>query len=228
MKHLFILSILCSFAILTGQEVTTTKATVTSSSVIYKTSWNDKAALKPDVFVKKTFEALAEEYYIEHLDKIFEEIISETTNKKNQAITKVKKIYFFVKPSIDYYPEALITFSVTTVNYPEEIIKNPKLKVAPSVVIKLDSPCKLYTDYFDFAMDKFNLNSVKLSITARSTGTQWSVQQNFSLKNLFLVTWLSSVKKTLRIFNEPKVHPILLFFKQRFDHVSGHLYEKLK
>lgn len=227
MKKFFIY-LLLSAVFLTAQDDVIKKITLTPSAVSSTLMWGNKATLKPQVFVDQFFQALSEEYYIERLDKIFEEVISEVEDPRKKSTTVQKKVYFFVKSNIDYYPEAMVAFKVTTVDYPDEMIKDPKVKVFPMVTIQLDTPCKLYTDYFDFAMDKFDISSVKLTVVAKSTGMQWTVQQAFSLTNLFIVHWLSSVKKTLHLTTEPKVHPILLFFKQRFTTIGNQLHSKLK
>ncbi|WP_372370607.1 hypothetical protein [Candidatus Uabimicrobium sp. HlEnr_7] len=224
----FIICLLLFSAFLTAQAPLVNKVALSPSAVSSTTMWSNKATLKPQVFADNFFKTLSKEYYVERLDKIFEEVISERKDPRKKSITVQKKVYFFAKSTIDYYPEVLVAFKVTTVDYPDEMIKNPKVKVFPMVTIQLDGPCKLYTDHFDFAMDKFDIRSISLTVSAKSTGAQWSVQQVFSLKNLFIIDWLSSVKKTLHFSTEPKVHPVLLFFKQRFSHISHELYTKLK
>ena len=112
--------------------------------------------------------------------------------------------------------------------YTQEARKNPKSKITPMVSVSLDEPFKLYTDYFDFDMEKFDPSSISLRVMAKSTGKTWNISAAFGFNNLFLINWLASVKDTLKLTEEPKVHTVLLFMKHRFERVGNVLYRILK
>ncbi len=203
------------------------KTVVSPHGVATKISWAEKSVLGPDAFLEKLFAELSKEYYIESMDKIFEETIQTVENPKLESTTTTKKIYFFVKPAASHYPEAMVTFKVTTVNYSEAVLKDPKIKRFPSISIVVDEPFQFYIDYFDFSLNSFDIRSIQLQVTATSNGNNWIISTNFSIKDLFLIKWLTSVKDTLKLPQEPKVHTALLFFKQRFDYLGDRLYHVL-
>ena len=61
---------------------------------------------------------------------------------------------------------------------------------------------------------------MNMKIVAKSSGSNWTLNTFFSLNNLFLINWLTSVKETLRLGQEPKAHLALLFFKERFEQLG--------
>lgn len=200
-------------------------STLGTSVVNTKVVWPNQATLEPDAFVKNFLQALEKEYYIERLDLAYEEVLDTKVNEKTDSKVVVKKVYCFVQPANPHFPDALVSFKVQSTTYGEKALKNPKAKVRPSVVITLEEPFQLYTDYFDFAINKFDVNSLALKVQATSDSKNWTVQASFNLKNLFLISWLTSVKQSLKIKEEPKVHGTLLFFQQRFQEMGTRIYE---
>ncbi len=198
---------------------------VSPSGVTMDLSWVSKTTLNPEAFILSVFKSFQEEYYIESMTKISEEVVDTKENKINSTKVITKKWYFFVRPTIPHYPEALISFVTTETYFDKSAIKDQNTKILQQASVTLDQPCKLYSDYFDFIWERFDISTVEFSIKAMSDSTKCMIQASFQFNSLFIVNWIISARDLLKLESDPQPHSILLFFKDRFDTVTNKLYQ---
>ncbi|NUM34827.1 MAG: hypothetical protein HUU50_09795 [Candidatus Brocadiae bacterium] len=223
MRLCFIVCLLFVMPLCFAQLQSMTK--VNPSGVNVDLSWVSKTTLDPEAFIASVFKSFQEEYYVESMTKISEEIVETKENKLNSTKSITKKHSFFVRPAIPHYPEALLSFTTIEVYFDKAAIKDINTKVIQQASVTLDQPCQLYSDYFDFVWERFDISTVDFSIKAMSDSTKCMIQASFQFNNLFIVHWLCSARDLLKLDSEPQAHSILLFFKDRFETVTSKLHQ---
>ncbi len=169
------------------------------------------------------FDHMAHEYYIESMDEALNQQISVTIDEEKHKKTTITKHFFFVRPKIKSMSDVMVTFKNTTI----VCLTGADSTCKDEVKIELDRPFHLYSNFFDFNLEKLNVAGIEVMFKAKRETTKWALESKVKLNNLFLFNWLQSVKSTLGLAQVPTLHTSLIFFKDRLSTLHQNLANKL-